>query len=65
MDPPETKVVERVVRLTVEQFTRRVHIRLGQLDMTTKDLSKRLGVNRTRISQHTRTALSSQCSPQS
>ncbi len=39
------------MRLTVDQFTRRVHLRLGQLDLTTADLAKRLGVNRSRISQ--------------
>lgn len=39
------------MRLTVDQFTRRVHLRLGQLDITQVDLAKKMRVNRSRISQ--------------
>lgn len=44
-DPKQTRVIERTVRLTVQQLSRRVHLRLGQLNMTMKDVGERMGVS--------------------
>lgn len=39
------------MRETVDDMLRRVHTRLGQMDMTTDDLADRMGVSRPRVSQ--------------
>jgi plasmid maintenance system antidote protein VapI len=49
-EPAQTRVVERRVRLVVEQLTRRVMLRLGELDLTTEELAGRMAISRPRLS---------------
>lgn len=51
MDPDETRIVERRTRLVVDQMSRRVMKRMGQLRITAVELGERMGVSRPRVSQ--------------